>query len=69
MSVIPSVEQKILTTLIMALEPENLSQDGELSPSETKEEEDRLNTEWLAVEARVGRTISVDEVWKMIEAD
>lgn len=52
--------------LTTALSPENLSCDGELSYSKANAKKRKLMTEWRALEGKLGRTISEDEVWKWV---
>lgn len=49
--------------LVLRLEPENLTCDGELSSSQIRDRRTRINQEWKALEARYGRKVSIDETW------
>jgi hypothetical protein len=52
-----------LTVLSCALSPENLYCDGEISHAEAQRKYTRLMKEWRALEQKVGRTVTEDEVW------
>ncbi len=45
------------------LSPENLCCDGELPMAQVRKRRAALNREWKALEQRVGRTVSEDEIW------
>jgi hypothetical protein len=49
--------------LALRLEPENLHEDGEISPSQAQRKFFRLKTQWRILERAVGRPVSEDEVW------
>lgn len=49
--------------LASALEPENLSCDGECSGSRIKAKLSHLRAEWRKLEKQVGRSVSENEVW------
>ena len=64
-----NIEQKYLkqfSDLYMRLEPENLTCDGELSSSEWKRREKKLLKDWKRLEKKVGRTVSEEDVEKVI---
>jgi len=46
-----------------ALSPENLWRDGEATRSQAVATRQRLEAEWRALEAEVGRKVSESEVW------
>jgi hypothetical protein len=46
--------------------PENLHCDGEVSRTEAKRRLAAINREWKALEQRVGRKITEDQVWKWV---
>jgi len=46
-----------------ALSPENLHCDGEISRAQARRKEVGLRREWKALETRIGRSVSEDEVW------
>jgi hypothetical protein len=45
------------------LSPENLTCDGELSPSQVARKRRQINAQWASLEKRVGRTVTKDEAW------
>lgn len=49
--------------LACALSPENLSCDGELSRAAVARKYKGLMKQWKALEAKVGRKVTEDEVW------
>ena len=64
-----NIEQKYLkqfSDLYMRLEPENLTCDGELSSSEWKRREKKLLKDWKRLEKKVGRTVSEEDIEKVI---
>jgi len=54
-------------SLAFELEPENLACDGERSRKEIKIALSSINAKWSALEKLLGRSVSVDEVWKWEE--
>ena len=58
----PAFHKKFLD-LACALSPENLSCDGMASPSQMKRRSREINTQWVELEAQVGRKVSEQEVW------
>lgn len=51
------------------LEPENLTCDGELSTSEWKRKEKKLLKDWKRLEKKVGRSVSEEEIEKVMYPD
>jgi hypothetical protein len=51
-------------SLACRLSPENLSCDGEISRTEVGRRLREIHSEWKALESKVGRPVSEDEVWK-----
>ena len=49
--------------LSCALSPENLSCDGEASVAYVRQRARTLNAQWAALEKRLGRKVTEEEVW------
>jgi hypothetical protein len=49
--------------LASRLSPENLHCDGEISRTEARRRERIIRAEWRALEGKLGRKVSEDEVW------
>lgn len=49
--------------LTTRLSPENLSCDGELHWKEVMKRRQKINQEWVALEAKAGFKVKEDEVW------
>lgn len=49
--------------LASELSPENLTCDGELSSSEVRLKQERIKTEWAALERRYGSPVNESDVW------
>lgn len=52
--------------LVCELSPENLYCDGEISQSQAQVKYKNLMREWLALEKKLGRSVSEDEIWETI---
>ena len=52
-----------LLDLACQLSPENLSCDGEASKTYVRKRLRELNAQWAAIEARLGRKVTEEEVW------
>ena len=44
------------------LSPENLHEDGEISPARAREKHRRIMQEWAMLEAKLGRQVTEEEV-------
>jgi hypothetical protein len=53
--------------LTCELSPENLTCDGELSPSRVAVRRRELMNEWHSLERKIGRTVTEDQAWKWNE--
>lgn len=49
--------------LACALSPEHLHCDGESSPAQAQRKYDAIMKKWRALEDKVGRNVSEDELW------
>lgn len=47
----------------VAMSPENLYEDGEITPQEVAVKEKNLLAQWKALEAEVGRSVTETEIW------
>jgi hypothetical protein len=56
-------QQKEFVRLVGALSPENLYCDGEISHAQGVKKYKALRKQWWALEIRVGRKVTEDEVW------
>ncbi len=56
------IQEKFLD-LACQRSPENLTCDGEASEGHVASESARISREWKALESRVGRPVSENEVW------
>lgn len=63
---IPDGIMEQFSVLSGELSPENLTCDGELSNSEVKIKYKNLMKQWLALERKIGRTVSEDEVFQWV---
>lgn len=63
---IPAQYHKAFINLASRLSPENLYCDGEISRAEAQRKYLRLMREWAQLEARVGRSVDEDEVWRLL---
>jgi len=55
--------QRQFLGLACQLSPENLSQDGEASVYQQIRDRKIIMREWAALEKKVGRKVTADEVW------
>jgi hypothetical protein len=55
-----------LKRLVVAMEPENLCCDGEVSHAEAQRKMTSIMSQWRGIENSVGRRITQDEVWSVI---
>lgn len=49
--------------LVIRLEPENLHMDGEASPSESRNRENKILREWIKLETNLGRRVEQGEIF------